>query len=161
MKKVLLFFILLAGMTEVLSQNRIIIFKDIFKLCVINPSYDTLFVADIGLGKHYGNKQRHGDCKTPEGEFKIIQIQSSSGWFHDFHDGKGLIKGAYGPYFIRLDTPITKSIGIHGTCYPETIGTRSSEGCIRLRNEDIKVLVELVNVGDVCVIHPDYINDIP
>ena len=39
--------------------------------------------------------------------------------------------------------PGNKGIGIHGTHDPLSIGTRATEGCIRLNNND---LVELVNV---------------
>ncbi|MDR2780756.1 MAG: L,D-transpeptidase, partial [Synergistaceae bacterium] len=59
----------------------------------------------IAVGKNTGDKQRVGDMRTPEGTFPIVQIQNASGWTHDFRDGKGEIKGAYGPYFIRLGTP--------------------------------------------------------
>ena len=37
--------------------------------------------------------------------------------------------------------------GIHGTNAPETIGRSVSHGCVRLRNEDIETLFEMVPVG--------------
>jgi len=37
--------------------------------------------------------------------------------------------------------------GIHGTNAPETIGRSVSHGCVRLRNEDIEQLYEMVPVG--------------
>ena len=37
--------------------------------------------------------------------------------------------------------------GIHGTNAPETIGRSVSHGCVRLRNEDIEKLYEMVPVG--------------
>lgn len=37
--------------------------------------------------------------------------------------------------------------GIHGTDKPETIGRAASHGCVRLRNEDIEKLYEMVPVG--------------
>ena len=37
--------------------------------------------------------------------------------------------------------------GIHGTNAPETIGRSVSHGCVRLRNEDIEKLFEMVPVG--------------
>jgi hypothetical protein len=37
--------------------------------------------------------------------------------------------------------------GIHGTDHPETIGRAASHGCVRLRNEDIEKLYEMVPVG--------------
>ena len=47
-------------------------------------------------------------------------------------------------FFIRLKTPGHKGIGIHGTHLPESIGEKTTEGCIRLRNEDLKRLVSLI-----------------
>ena len=37
--------------------------------------------------------------------------------------------------------------GIHGTNKPETVGQAVSHGCVRMRNEDIERLFELVPVG--------------
>ena len=37
--------------------------------------------------------------------------------------------------------------GIHGTDHPETIGRAASHGCVRLRNEDIEKLYDMVPVG--------------
>jgi lipoprotein-anchoring transpeptidase ErfK/SrfK len=106
----------------------------------------------IAVGKNAGDKQRVGDMRTPEGAFPIVQIQNASGWTHDFRDGKGEIKGAYGPYFIRLGTPGWSGIGIHGTHEPNSIGTDVTEGCIRMNNNDIKEIRRMVNVGDMVVI---------
>jgi lipoprotein-anchoring transpeptidase ErfK/SrfK len=106
----------------------------------------------IAVGRNTGDKVRVGDMRTPEGEFAIVQIQSSSSWTHDFGDGKGQIKGAYGPYFIRLGTPGWTGIGIHGTHAPSSIGTNVTEGCIRLNNKDLLELRGMVNIGDKVVI---------
>ena len=46
------------------------------------------------------------------------------------------------------------SYGIHGTQDPATIGSFESWGCIRLRNEDVEDLFELVGPGTRVVIHP-------
>jgi hypothetical protein len=51
----------------------------------------------IAVGKNTGDKQMVGDMRTPEGKFPIVQIQNSSKWTHDFKDGNGPTKGAYGP----------------------------------------------------------------
>ncbi|MBT3375901.1 MAG: L,D-transpeptidase family protein [Lentisphaerae bacterium] len=45
--------------------------------------------------------------------------------------------------------------GIHGTWEPETIGTSASQGCIRLRNEDVAELFDLVPSGIRVVIKDD------
>jgi lipoprotein-anchoring transpeptidase ErfK/SrfK len=106
----------------------------------------------IAVGKNTGDKRSVGDMRTPEGEFPIVQIQNSSKWTHDFKDGKGPTRGAYGPYFIRLGTPGWTGIGIHGTHAPDSIGTNVTEGCIRLNNEDVRTLRKMVKVGDKVVI---------
>jgi len=121
----------------------------------------TLFLLDHGepvaqwpvaLGKNPGQKQMSGDMKTPEGTFPVDEIIDASSWSHDFHDGKGVIQHAYGPWFISLDTRILSQgkwdgIGIHGTHDPASIGTRASEGCIRMNNEDLEKLKACVKVG--------------
>ena len=101
----------------------------------------------IAVGIHPGDKQRVGDNRTPNGTFRISQIQDSSKWAHDFGDGKGTIQEAYGPWFIRLHTPPWTGIGIHGTHDPDSIGFSASEGCIRMSNKDISELKEMVRVG--------------
>ena len=97
-------------------------------------------VYPIAVGKNPGDKQRIGDHRTPTGNFRVVSIENASGWSHDFRDGKGKIKGAYGPWFIRLDAKGWKGIGIHGTHDPDSRGTMATEGCIRLSNEDIAEL---------------------
>ena len=130
-------------------------------LVVIDKSAHTLEVFgdgkpikkySVAVGKNSGDKQRVGDMRTPEGEFPIVQIQNASNWAHDFGDGKGNIRGAYGPFFIRLGTPGWTGIGIHGTHAPSSIGTNDTEGCIRLNNPDIEELRRLVKIGDRVVI---------
>ena len=97
-------------------------------------------VYPVAVGRNPGDKQRVGDNRTPTGNFRVVSIENASGWTHDFHDGKGKIKGAYGPWFLRLDAKGWKGIGIHGTHDPDSRGTMATEGCIRLSNEDIAEL---------------------
>lgn len=109
---------------------------------------DTIMVAQFPccMGKNKGNKQKRGDMRTPESPigkpFKITMIQDASTWRHDFHDGRGNIK-AYGHWFLRLETPGHRGIGIHGSTNNEhTVPGRASEGCIRLLDKDIITLKE-------------------
>ena len=132
----------------------ILISKQEMKLRVINFKGDTLFTAPVCVGKIAGNKKGKGDLRTPEGVFKVIDIHNSSAWKHDFGDGNGEIEGAYGPHFIRLDVPGHKGIGIHGTHLPESIGTRDSEGCIRLNNNDLENLMACIRVPMTVIITP-------
>ena len=109
---------------------------------------DTIMVAQFPccMGKNKGNKQKRGDMRTPESPigkpFKITMIQDASTWRHDFHDGRGNIK-AYGHWFLRLETPGHRGIGIHGSTNNEhTVPGHASEGCIRLLDKDIITLKE-------------------
>ncbi len=106
----------------------------------------------IAIGANGGQKQRVGDHRTPVGSFTIQQIQDSRKWTYDFGDGNGPVRGAYGPWFIRLRTPGWRGIGIHGTHDPDSIGTMVTQGCVRLRNEDIEELKSMVFVGMAVII---------
>jgi lipoprotein-anchoring transpeptidase ErfK/SrfK len=107
----------------------------------------------VAIGAKPGDKQRVGDMRTPEGVFRVVSIDDSKHWVHDFGDGEGPVAGAYGPWFIRLETG-WKGIGIHGTHDPGSIGTRASEGCIRMKNEELLQIVEKTAPGTVVVIRP-------
>ena len=132
-----------AQMAQIKNANILLISKDEMKLRLIDYKGQELFTADIACGKNYGNKEKQGDLKTPEGTFKIIDIQDASKWKHDFGDGKGEIEGAYGNHFIRLETPGHKGIG-----------TRATEGCIRIKNSELEQLVSLIRVPTTVIITP-------
>lgn len=132
----------------------IVVDKPALRLHVITGN-DTLFSAPVCVGTNYGNKQRRGDRRTPEGTFYISMIQDSRNWSHNFRDGKGVVPHAYGPWFFRLKAGPWRAVGIHGTCFPESIGKRESEGCVRLNNDDLVKLRKLVSVGMKVVVLPD------
>ena len=102
----------------------------------------------VAVAKNPGDKQKTGDNRTPTSwgsavaiparyagaavgipsaqvPFVVEEICDASYWTHDFGDGKGVIEGAYGPWFISLDTGWI-GIGIHGTHDPASIGTMAS-----------------------------------
>ena len=93
----------------------------------------------VAVGRNPGNKRRIGDNRTPVGRFRVQSIENSQSWKHDFGDGNGVIDGAYGPWFIRLNTG-WKGIGIHGTHDPDSRGSMATEGCIRMSNEEVREL---------------------
>ena len=129
------------------DAHHIVISKESMTLNLFDSQGGLIYSFPIAVGKNYGNKKESGDFKTPEGEFTVQQIQDASTWGHDFKDGKGRIEGAYGNWFIRLKTPPHTGIGIHGTHDPNSIGTRATEGCIRLNNDDLDKLKPLVKLG--------------
>jgi len=102
------------------------------------------------------------EIKVYAGKEALEQIVSASNWEHDFGDGRGKIK-SYGDYFLRLKTPGHSGIGIHGsTNNRESVPGRASEGCIRLKDEDIKDLAEnYATEGMKVVIKAENVDDYP
>lgn len=110
---------------------------------------------NMACAKNYGTKHKKADSRTPEGFFSVEGKYDSTDWL--FTDDNGVTsqkKGQFGPRFIRLRIPNTTQIGIHGTCSPWSMGHRSSHGCIRILNENILELVELVEVGMPVIVLP-------
>lgn len=145
-------------LSDINNASFIVISKEDMRLHLIDYKGCEILNYPIACGKNYGNKEIKGDLKTPEGLFHITEIEKASSWVHDFGDGKGEIPGAYGPFFIRLEVPGQKGIGIHGTHKPESIGTRDTEGCIRLNNDDLLKLVKQTHVGMAVFITPSYMD---
>lgn len=147
----------------------IVMSKKDYYLYVYEPQgRDTVLLAryDCAFAQRKGQKEQSGDMRTPHctlsDPFTIEQIQSSGGWVHDFGDGRGAIL-SYGPYFLRLRTPGHTGIGIHGsTGNRQTVPGRASEGCIRLRDEDIADLAtHYAHVGMPVVIKAEEVDDYP
>lgn len=92
----------------------------------------------------------HGENdKTPVAEFTIAEKQPKPEWTAP--DGRVLPYGnpenILGEYFIKLQHASYTGFGIHGTPMPETIGTMSSMGCIRMLAQDIEELFRLLPRG--------------
>ena len=132
MRLIMIIFCVIAVMPcRLAAQSRIVVSKVRMELAVVEEG-DTIFSCPCALGKNYGDK-------------------------HDFNDGLGVRDHAYGSYFFRLKVPRFSEIGIHGTCMPASIGTRSSEGCVRLRDSDLLELKKHIRIGMTCVIEKDSI----
>lgn len=128
--------------------------KDYYLYVYEAQGKDTVLLAryDCAFALKKGDKTKTGDMRTPHctsmsKPFHIEKIKNAHDWCHDFKDGRGSIR-SYGDYFmqLRLDGhPLVSnhSIGIHGsTNNRESVPGRASEGCIRLKDEDIKDLRE-------------------
>ncbi len=75
---------------------------------------------------------------TPVGVFTIINKQVNPG----------------GPYGTRWMGLSLRGYGIHGTNDPSSIGKNASNGCVRMFNEDVEALFDIVPVGTVVRILP-------
>ena len=118
----------------------IIVRKSKFVLELTMSAGTRVFPVGIGSNPDGSDKVREGDCRTPEGEFAVVSIEDSSEWEHEG-------ERAYGPLFLRLDCPSWEGIGIHGTNEPGSVGTKSSRGCVRMRNDDLVTVAGEVAVG--------------
>lgn len=91
----------------------------------------------VGTGTHNS---------TPAGEYVITLRLKHPVWYRP--DGKefpyGHPENLLGTHYLKLNTP---GIGLHGTWEPDTVGSQSSAGCVRLRNEMIEELYNLLPEG--------------
>jgi hypothetical protein len=94
----------------------------------------------IGLGK---------ENRTPSGTFVIEDRQENPDWYHQgrripFGDPENVL----GTRWLGFeDVPMLSGYGIHGTAHPESVGGDESMGCVRMRNEEVEELFELVPRG--------------
>jgi lipoprotein-anchoring transpeptidase ErfK/SrfK len=140
------------------KADVILVSKQDMKLRMINYHVSTIQTFPIATGLNPGDKKRAGDKKTPEGIFTIYAIHDASDWDYDFKDGKGKIKGTYGKYFVRFKEHY--HIGIHGTHLPETLGSRATEGCVRMQNENIEEIEPLISRSKTLIIVTPAIEDV-
>jgi len=102
---------------------------------------DTLVAAyRVGLGK---------EKRTPAGTFTILVKQERPAWFFD---GRTIPYGdpenVLGTRWMGFDDqPGATGLGIHGTAAPESIGRDESMGCVRMRNEEVEELFDLLPRG--------------
>jgi len=105
------------------------------------------FPVSIGSNPDLKDKERVGDCRTPEGEFTVSKLHDASDW--RFEE-----ELAYGPWFIRLLTAPWTGIGIHGTNEEYLIGAPATHGCIRLDSRNIDKVKRAVDIGTLVTIVP-------
>lgn len=92
----------------------------------------------------------HGAAdKTPVAEFKVGEKLDRPDWYSP--DGSrypyGHPANILGDYFLKFEHASHAGFGAHGTPMPETIGTMSSMGCIRMLADDIAELFRLLPRG--------------
>jgi lipoprotein-anchoring transpeptidase ErfK/SrfK len=83
---------------------------------------------------------------SPVGTFRIVNRLTNPGYYRP---GKVIGPGPSNPLGTRWLGLDVKGYGIHGTDEPRSIGYARSHGCIRLRNQDVEQLFELLRPGDV------------
>lgn len=94
--------------------------------------------------------------ETPTGQYQIIEMIQNPGWTNPF-TGEQVPPGADSPLgerWIAFWTDGDNFIGFHGTPNPETVGSAASHGCVRMYNEDVRELYDLVSMGTVVLVEP-------
>ena len=96
----------------------------------------------VGIGR---------DNSSPNGSFKVLDKLPDPTYYGPTkiieHDDP---ENPLGEYWISIGD----SFGIHGTIDPNSIGKAESEGCIRLRNEDIAEVYDFLSLGSEVTIRP-------
>jgi lipoprotein-anchoring transpeptidase ErfK/SrfK len=96
---------------------------------------------------------------TPTGVWNIWDKRVNPTWYNPALDSWGaslpaVVPGGptapMGTRAIYIDAP--GLIRIHGTPAPESIGRFASHGCIRMRNDEVERLFEMIDVGEQVVI---------
>jgi hypothetical protein len=96
--------------------------------------------------------------ETPEGEFRVGDMREDPPWFRP---GEGMIpfgdpRNELGTHWVgwdRLDGQ-QSHYGFHGTWKPERIGEAVSDGCVRMRNEEVAALYRVIPRGTSIVVQP-------
>ncbi|MBE9140932.1 L,D-transpeptidase [Nodosilinea sp. LEGE 07088] len=93
---------------------------------------------------------------TPLGQFEIFQMIVNPVWQSPwtgeiFSPGPNSALGLRWIGFVELPGGI---IGFHGTPTVDSIGQAASNGCVRLRNEDVLALYAHVSIGMTVVVEP-------
>lgn len=123
------------------------------KLRVLNGTF-SIFVdksQNILILKYNGNVVKtysvstgSNNC-TPVGTFKITTKLVDPVWYRD---GKAIPptspENILGTRWLGFDLP---GYGIHGTVAPQDIGKQVTEGCVRMRNEEVEELYSLMPLG--------------
>lgn len=118
------------------GSRRLIISLADHKLALIEDGR-VVKVFPVAVGK--------SSTPSPTGSFQIISRTVKPTWYHA---GKVVPPGPANPVGTRWIGLSHKGYGIHGTNAPRSIGKSASHGCIRMRNQDVEKLFELVQVGD-------------
>jgi len=93
---------------------------------------------------------------TPTGDFKVFEMIVNPAW-QDPNTGEVETPGWDGSLGLRwigfVEMP-HGVIGFHGTPNVTSIGQAASHGCVRMRNEDVVKLYDLVKIGTVVRVEP-------
>ena len=121
-----------------------------FALTISKSRNDLVATLDGKFFKRY-RVSTGENAKTPVGAFKIIDKIAQPAWHKP--GGKAIPYGdpenLLGTHWLALDLP---GYGIHGTWEPDSIGSQTSAGCVRLLNSDVEELYTILPKGTLVTI---------
>jgi lipoprotein-anchoring transpeptidase ErfK/SrfK len=94
--------------------------------------------------------------ETPIGKFKVIEMLKNPDWTHP-QTGKLVLPGPNNPLgerWIAFWNVGREYIGFHGTPDRASVGKAVSHGCVRMYNEHVLELYEIVKLGTPVVVEP-------
>lgn len=112
---------------------------------VVDKSQNLLFlkVADTIIKTYVVSTGKNN--LTPVGVFKIVNKQPNPTWFK-----AGAVvppdspENILGTRWLGIEA---KGYGIHGTTTPQELGKQVTLGCVRMRNEEVEELYDIVPIG--------------
>jgi lipoprotein-anchoring transpeptidase ErfK/SrfK len=119
---------------------------------LVNKSQNVLFLKSGDEVLKIYHVATGKDNITPVGTFKIATKIEKPVWFKN--GGPPIPsespENELGSRWMGFDTD--PHYGIHGTLHPETIGQQVTDGCVRMRNEDVEELFDILPTGTEVVI---------
>lgn len=94
--------------------------------------------------------------ETPTGNFEVFSTVSEPGWTNPFTNEE-IPPGPENPLgdrWIAFWTDGVELIGFHGTPNRESIGQAVSHGCVRMYNEHVRELFEMIELGTLVTVIP-------
>jgi lipoprotein-anchoring transpeptidase ErfK/SrfK len=133
-----------------IPRQRLKILKGRFSIAIQRSRFRLQLLYEGSLVKQYPIGVGKDD-KTPLGTFKVTVRQKEPDWtYRNPETGRMQIIPYGDPRNILGDRWIGFNIsgyGIHGTTEKSSIGKAVSNGCIRMLNQDVKELFEIIPIG--------------
>ncbi|WP_193194092.1 L,D-transpeptidase [Nostoc sp. MG11] len=96
--------------------------------------------------------------ETPTGKFKVLNMVENPAWENPFVTYREVVppglKNPLGERWIGFWTDGKDEIGFHGTYKRDSVGKAISYGCVRMYNEDVRKLYEIVRIGTLVIVVP-------
>jgi hypothetical protein len=141
----------LAGMMVVAVFQARAEWEDCGRRIVVSiPDRKLAYIVDGEVVKVYDTAVGKPSTPSPSGEFSVIHRIPLPTWYGHKTPVPPGKDSPLGSRWIGLSIA---GYGIHGTNAPKSIGSAASKGCIRMRNQDVEELFEMVKVGDVVELH--------